>query len=162
MVWVFRLDVAPAVGDAVDVGVHADGWFSVPLSQYEVGCFAAHAFHFDEFFDGVGDFTVVLFDEDLADVEDGLGFCFVESDGVNEFGDGLGVEAEHSFWGVGAGEKASGGLGGAVIFGAQAQNSADKCLEGVALLAGHLGDDWFLEEFIFLAQDGGGLVYRER
>ena len=41
--WGTRLDISPAVGDAVDMNIHANAGLLTPDAQHQVGTFGAHA-----------------------------------------------------------------------------------------------------------------------
>ncbi len=145
----FGFDVAPAVGDAVDVGIDADARFEEASGKDEVGRLTSDALEFQEGVEVVGDVAIVFVEKGAADGVDGFGLGVVEADRIDNIGDFFFREAQHAAWGSGAFKQALGSFGGAFVLGAKAEESTDKNFEGVAFLVGHFSHNGGFEFFAF-------------
>ena len=85
----FGSDVAPAIGDTMNVGIDANAGPIVTHGNDQVGCLASDARKFQQFINVVGHASLVSGKEYLTDFFDILGLCFIKTHRINRlFNDG--------------------------------------------------------------------------
>lgn len=101
--------------------VNTDTLFSESQGKDKVGRLSADSGKIEKFFEVIGDLTIVLIDEFLADLEDVFSFALVESHRINQLPDFLWRELEHLFRRTRPAEKSTGCLGCDFVLCSEAQ-----------------------------------------
>lgn len=84
LLWGLCIHQSPAVSDAVDVCINADGRFSKGDTQNKVCRFPSHSREFEEFFLLVGNLSSILVEEYLSDFFEPLGLFPIKAHGIDE------------------------------------------------------------------------------
>src|SRR5258708_2539461 len=88
-VGVLGSDIAPAIRNPVNMGVHANSRFLVSERDYQIRCLSADAFEFQKLINVVGYLARIIAQQKFANLPDDLGFSAVETYGENRFLNGF-------------------------------------------------------------------------
>jgi len=146
----FRGHIAQAVGNAVDMGVHANPVLAVSQRHDQIGRLAADALDAEQIVQMIRHPRTETVDQLPAGVLDGPGFIAVKADRKNRPGDLFTGNVQHLF-GCGRERKEPfGGLGRHFVLGAQAQKRGYENNERIALMLCQVGNDGHLAQFQLL------------
>ncbi len=137
--WVFRFYVAPAIGNAMNMGVHTDSRFVETKSHDEVGGLSAYAFQFEQLVDLIGNFAGIFFLEGFTYLANVLSLDTVKSHRKDGLFNGFDRQLDHRLRRLREGKQAATGLGSGVILGPETQDTGDEDMKGSMSRLGHEG-----------------------
>ena len=122
----FGLDIAPAIGNSMDVSVDADPRLVVAKGHDEVGGFAADSVQLEELVNFVRNFALILFEQGAANMANRLGLGLIEAYRINQLLNFFRAQFEHRFGRIREGEQSMRSLGCGRILGAETENTGDQ------------------------------------
>jgi len=126
--------VAPAVGDAMDVGIDADPWFAIRQRDHEVRGLAPHAFEREQFIKVARHAAAVALKERVTEFLNAAGLGPIEANGIDGTFNHAGGQLPHCLRGSSQLKEPLAGAVRGRILRAKAQHAANERRERILLV----------------------------
>ncbi len=147
------LNIAPAIGDPMDMRVDADTGLLIAQRHDQICRFSADAFELQKLVNFIGNFSRVVIDQSSANLQNIFCFGFVKADGINQLRNLLGRKLEHCSRRIGNREQTVRGLRCGGILSAQTKNARYENSERALVSLSHQCHDGRLPFRHFAAQN---------
>jgi len=147
------LDVAPSIGDPMDMRVDADAGFFIAQCHDQICRLSTDAFELQKLVNFIGNFSRVVVNQASANLQNIFCLGFVKADGVDQLLNLLGRELEHCLRRIGNREQTTRGLRCGGILSAQTENARYENSERALVSLSHQCHDGCLPFRHFAAQN---------
>ena len=147
------LDVAPSIGDSMDVRVDADAGFFIAQRHDQICRLSADAFELQKLVNFIGDFSRVIVNQTSANLQNIFCLRFVKADGIDQLLNLLSRKLEHCSRRIGNREQTMRRLRCGGILSTQTENARYENSERALVSLSHQCHDGSLPFRHFAAQN---------